>query len=139
MRLRIITPLMVVIDDAAVAAVRAEDASGSFGILTGHADFLTSLTVSVLDWKRTDGTRHFCAVRRGMLSVTGGKDVAVATREAIADDDLATLEATVLARFQDEIEQERSKRFDTTRLQLDAIRRIVRQIQSNGQGGRLFS
>jgi F-type H+-transporting ATPase subunit epsilon len=86
MRLRIITPLAVVIDDAAVTAVRAEDDSGSFGILAGHADFLTSLAISVLGWTRTDGTRHYCAVRRGMLSVTAGKYVAVATREAIADD-----------------------------------------------------
>jgi F-type H+-transporting ATPase subunit epsilon len=139
MRLRIITPLAVVIDDAAVTAVRAEDDSGSFGILAGHADFLTSLAISVLGWKRSDGTRHYCAVRRGMLSVTAGKDVAVATREAIADDNLTTLEATVLARFRDEVEQERSERFDSTQLQLDAIRRIVRQIQPNGKAGGLFS
>jgi F-type H+-transporting ATPase subunit epsilon len=139
MRLRIITPLAVVIDDAAVTAVRAEDDSGSFGILAGHADFLTSLAISVLGWTRTDGTRHYCAVRRGMLSVTAGKDVAVATREAIADDNLTTLEATVLARFRDEIEQERSERFDSTQLQLDAIRRIVSQIQPNGKAGGLFS
>lgn len=139
MRLRIITPLAVVVDDDSVAAVRAEDDSGSFGILAGHADFLTSLSISVLGWKRSDGTRHYCAVRRGMLSVTAGKDVAVATREAIADDNLATLDATVLARFRAEIEQERSERFDSTQLQLNAIRRIVSQIQPSGIGGRLFS
>lgn len=139
MRLRIITPLAVVVDEDAVAAIRAEDDSGSFGILAGHADFLTCLSISVVGWKRTDGALHYCAVRRGMLSVTAGTEVAVATREAIAGDDLATLDATVLARFRAAIEQERSERFESTMLQLSAIRRIVSQIQPGGSGGSLFS
>ncbi len=45
MRLRITTPLAVVIDEDAVLALRAEDASGSFGIQPLHADFLTSLAI----------------------------------------------------------------------------------------------
>ncbi len=49
MRLRIITPLAVVVDEDGVLALRAEDASGSFGILPGHADFLTSLAISVVE------------------------------------------------------------------------------------------
>ncbi len=104
MRLRIVTPLAVVVDEDALA-VRAEDASGSFGILPGHADFLTSLAISVVGWTRSDGTRRYCAVRTGMLSVSGGKEIAVATREAIAGDDLSTLDATVLDRFRADIEQ----------------------------------
>lgn len=139
MRLRIITPLELVVDEVAVSAVRAEDATGSFGILAGHANFLTSLAVSVVEWKRIDGTRRYCAVRRGMLSVSGGTDVAVATREAIANDDLKTLDATVLARFRADIELERSERFETIQLQLSAIRRIVSQFQPGGVGGRILS
>jgi F-type H+-transporting ATPase subunit epsilon len=138
-RLRIITPLELVVDEVAVSAVRAEDATGSFGLLAGHANFLTSLAVSVVEWKRIDGTRRYCAVRRGMLSVSGGTDVAVATREAIANDDLKTLDATVLARFRADIELERSERFETIQLQLSAIRRIVSQFQPGGVGGRILS
>ena len=133
MKLRIVTPLAVIIDEDALA-VRAEDASGSFGVLPGHADFLTSLAISVIDWKRQDGTRHYCAVRRGMLSVSGGKEVAVATREAIAGDDLATLDTTVLDRFRADTEQERGERFKAIQLQLTAIRRIVSQLGSSGSG-----
>ncbi|MEO6152326.1 MAG: F0F1 ATP synthase subunit epsilon [Croceibacterium sp.] len=138
MKLRIVTPLAIVIDEDALA-VRAEDDSGRFGILPGHADFLTSLSISVVDWKRTDGSRHYCAVRRGMLSVTAGSDVAVATREAIAGDDLATLDATVLARFRADIEQERSERFESTQLQLNAIRRMVSQLQPGHGNGGIFA
>lgn len=138
MRLRIITPLAVVVDEDALA-VRAEDDSGSFGILPGHGDFLTSLAVSVVDWKRADGSRHYCAVRRGMFSVSAGQKVAVATREAIAGDDLPTLDATVLARFRADSEAERHEHFESVQLQLNAIRRIVSQLQSSGSGGGLFS
>ena len=48
MRLLITTPTALVIDDHDVVAVRAEDESGGFGILSGHGDFLTALTVSVV-------------------------------------------------------------------------------------------
>ncbi|GLI99492.1 F0F1 ATP synthase subunit epsilon [Sphingobium sp. BS19] len=133
MRLRIITPLSVIVDEDALA-VRAEDDSGSFGILPGHADFLTSLAISVVGWKQSDGSRRFCAVRRGLLSITSGKDVAVATREAIVGDDLATLDSTVLERFRADIDQERSERIESMRLQLNAIRRIVSQLGMSGSG-----
>src|SRR6516225_3569027 len=69
MRLLITTPTSVVVDDPNVVAVRAEDKSGSFGILNGHANFLTALTVSVVSWHRADKRQRFCAVRRGVLSV----------------------------------------------------------------------
>lgn len=133
MRLRIVTPLVVVVDEDALA-VRAEDASGSFGILPGHADFLTHLAISVIGWKRNDGSRRYCAVRRGMLSVSGGKSVAVATREAIVGDDLATLDSSVLRRFRADTEQERSERFESLQLQINAVRRIVSQLGSSGGG-----
>ena len=58
MRLRIVTPLAVVIDEDGVLALRAEDASGSFGILERHADFLTSLAISVVSWTSRDATRR---------------------------------------------------------------------------------
>src|SRR3974390_1164735 len=83
MRLLITTPTTVVIDEHNVAAVRAEDESGSFGILNGHADFLTALPVSVVSWHLAGDRQRFCAVCRGILSVTNGNEVAIATREAI--------------------------------------------------------
>jgi F-type H+-transporting ATPase subunit epsilon len=135
MRLRITTPLDVVVDADGVAAVRADDATGSFGILSGHADFLTSLTVGVVTWRDAAGLAHYCAVRRGLLMVTGGQEIAIATREAVAGDDLATLDETVLARFHTDSEAERTERIDSTRLQLNAIRRIVRHLRASGRSG----
>ena len=48
--------------------------------------------------------QRFCAVRRGVLSVASGNDVAVATREAILGDDLDHLEQVVLAEFRKRVE-----------------------------------
>lgn len=137
MRLRIITPLSVVVDEEATS-VRAEDASGSFGLLPGHAALLTSLAIAVVEWTPPDGPRRYCAVRGGMLSVAG-QEVAVATREAIVGDDIATLEATVLARFRDDSDRDRSERFDSNQLQLTAIRRMVGEMQAGGRHGTLLS
>ena len=139
MRLRITTPLAVVVDEDGVLALRAEDATGSFGILPRHADFLTSLAISVVSWESGDGTRHYCAVRRGVLSVIGGQDIAIATREAVTGDDLATLDETVLARFRADIETERAERVESTRLQLNAIRQIVRHLRPAAAAARGIS
>jgi len=133
MRLRIITPLAVVIDEAGVLAVRAEDSTGGFGILPGHADFLSSLLISVVRWTGTDGVRRFCAVRRGLLSVTAGREIAIATREAIPGDDIATLDETALTRFRADIDMERTQRVESTRLQLNAIRQIVSHLRPIGR------
>ncbi len=135
MRLRIITPLSVVVEKEDVLSVRAEDASGSFGVLPGHADFLTRLMVSVVSWRGAEGRQGYCAVRGGVFSVAGGREVAIATREAVAGDDLATLDQTVLARFHEESEREKSERVDTTRLHLAAIRQIMRLLRPERRGG----
>jgi F-type H+-transporting ATPase subunit epsilon len=134
MRLLITTPTAVVIDDREVVAVRAEDESGSFGILNGHVDFLTALSASVVSWRQVDDRQRFCAVRRGVLSVTNGSEVAIATREAIPSDDLDRLEQVVLARFRDAIEAERIERTESLQLQMKAIRQIVSYLRPEHVG-----
>lgn len=133
MRLRIVTPLSVVVDVEDVVAMRAEDRTGSFGIQPGHADFLTTLVIGVVSWTNGAGPRHYCAVRRGVLSVTDGRTIAIATREAVASDDLASLDQTVLAAYRADLETERVERADSTRLQLNAIRQIVRHLRPEGR------
>lgn len=129
MRLLITTPANVVIDQRDVVAVRAEDESGSFGILTGHADFMTALSVSVVSWREIANRQRFCAVRRGVLSVSNGDEVAIATREAILGDDLDRLEEVVLMQFRDALEAERDARTESFQLQMKAIRQIMRYLR----------
>jgi F-type H+-transporting ATPase subunit epsilon len=133
MRLTIVTPLAMVVDQD-IASLRAEDASGSFGIWPGHAAFLTSLAISVVSWTTPAKVTHFCAVRGGVLTVTDGKSIAIATREAVTGDDLATLDQTALARFRADIEVERTEHTESTILQLNAVRRLVSRLRPR-QGG----
>ena len=63
------------------------------------------------------------------LTVTGGQEVAITTREAIPGDDLRTLDQAILDRFGADDAAERAGRVDSTKLQLRAIREIVRHLQ----------
>ena len=72
MRLLITTPLAVVIDEEDVAYIRAQDETGTFGILPHHAGFLTVLNVSVLSWRNAAGKEHNVALRGGVLEVRDG-------------------------------------------------------------------
>ena len=134
MRLLITTPTAVIIDEQHVVALRAEDESGSFGILDRHADFLTALTISVVSWRYADGRQGFCAVRHGVLSVTNGSHVSIATRAAVVGDDLARLEDVVLAQFREALEAERTARTESLRLQMKGIRQIVRYLRPERPG-----
>jgi F-type H+-transporting ATPase subunit epsilon len=111
-----------------VVALRAEDASGCFGIRTGHADLLTALDVGVVSWRYSDGSEHHCAVRRGVLHVHDGRRIDIVTREAIVDDNLDRLESTVLNEFRSREEGERSMRTESHRLELQALREIMRYL-----------
>lgn len=133
MRLRIVTPLSVVADEEA-ESLQAEDASGRFGIRPGHAPFLTALSVSILNW-RNAGVERFCALRGGVLTVSRDGMVAVASREAVAGDDLATLDAEVLARFRAEADEERVEHVETLRLEMIAIRRMISRLRPIADSG----
>lgn len=124
MRLTVTTPLAIIVNAEDVTHLRAEDETGAFGILTGHADFLTALAVSVVSWRDGQGAEHHIAVHGGMLEVRGGKTIAIATREAVPGDDLHRLESEVLARFRRQLAEEQKARKDAQRLYLAAIRQI---------------
>jgi len=70
-----------------------------------------------------------------VTAIDAGRDVAIATREAVTGDDLATLDQTVLGRFRADIEAERTERVESTRLQLNAIRQIVSHLGSRARVG----
>jgi F-type H+-transporting ATPase subunit epsilon len=133
MRLLIVTPLSVVVDEDA-NSLRAEDASGSFGILPGHAPFLTALSISIVSW-RTPEAERFCALRGGVLTVDDGSSVHIATREAVVGHDLATLGTEVLARFRSDADEERAEHVETMRLQFNAIRHMISRLKPGANMG----
>ena len=132
MRLLITTPTSIVADVANATAIRAVDASGSFGILDGHADFLTVLTISILCWRQADGAERYCAHRPGVFSVSGGREARFATREAVLGTDPDQLESAVISRFHEVAAKEQTARAESLRLQMTAIRRIIHYLRPGG-------
>ena len=130
MKLIVTTPLSVVIDVDDVQHLRAEDETGAFGILQGHADFLTVLAISVITWRDEQDQEHYVAVRGGVLMVRKGDTIEVATRAGIAGDDLEALQREVSAWFRDEAEAEEESRVSAGRLHLAAIRQIQRYLEA---------
>ena len=130
MKLIVTTPLALVTEADDVAHLRAEDDSGAFGILPGHADFLTALAFSVVSWRDSKGAEHHLAVKGGMLEVHGGNAISIATRKAIAGDDLAQLETDVIDHFRRERDEEQVAHADAQRLYVAAIREICRFLRS---------
>ncbi len=129
MRLTVSTPLSIITDSEGVAHVRAEDDTGAFGILPGHANFLTALSLSVVSWRDLKGGEHHLALRGGLLQVQDGNLVTIATREAIAGDNLEWLQSEVLATFRRRTDEEKKSRTDAQRLYLAAIRQICRYLR----------
>ncbi|WP_321915694.1 MULTISPECIES: F0F1 ATP synthase subunit epsilon [unclassified Paraburkholderia] len=127
--LTIATPLDMVVNHAAAGSLRAEDESGSFGIRPAHADFITMLVPSVVRWIGPDGTRRYCAVDGGLLTVSGGRTVAVACREAIVGDSLERLEREVARVRAAQVDAERRMRVETVRLHAQAVRQMLRYLR----------
>ena len=129
MRLTVATPLGVVVDRDDVVHVRAEDETGAFGILPGHAPFLTALAISVVSWRDHAGREGHVAVRGGVLRVRRGSCLEVASREAVAGDNLEQLESDVLARFRAEAAVEQAAWQLTARLEVAALRQVRRALR----------
>ena len=133
MKLVVITPTEIAVDEDRVRYVRAEDSSGSFGIEPRHAELLTTLAICVVRWHDERNVEHYVAVRGGVLRVRQGKVVEIATREAVVNDDLLHLRSEVLSAMMKNVEAEQSARSGALRLEHAAIRQIYRYLRPADQ------
>jgi len=131
LRLIVSTPTRLLVDDPEVISVRAEDASGGFGILPGHANFVTALSPCVLRW-RLEGDERYCAVRGGVLSVKDGRQVSVACRRGVLGSDLDKLEMDIRAAGVAQAGVESRARVEQTRLHAYAVRQLLRYLRPAG-------
>ena len=127
------TPLAVVLEANDVSSIRSEDETGSFGVLPGHADFITVLPASVITWRDNLMKDHYVVVRSAVFSVRKGSIVNVAAREAVGEDNLRAASALIAAQSSVETRTEEESRLAATRLHLAAIRQLQRYLVS-GRG-----
>ncbi|RME98373.1 MAG: F0F1 ATP synthase subunit epsilon [Alphaproteobacteria bacterium] len=134
MRLLVATPTELVLDARKVRHVRAEDETGAFGILPGHADFVTVLPVSVVTWRDEEGVESFVLVRRGVLMVRDGMLVEIAARGAWIHADLEQLGREAVRQLELSEEAEAELRTAETRIHLAAMRQIERLLAASRPG-----
>lgn len=123
LRLVVTTPMAVVVDEA-VRSMQAEDASGRFGIEPGYERFLTTSVPSIVIYRLLDGGEKFVAVDRGTLRVTPGR-VQLATRQAVASDNLDELERVVEQEFEKQGETHRRAGRSFAEIELSAWRKLM--------------
>ena len=123
MELKVFTPAEVVLE-CEVEHVTAEDVTGSLGMRTGHASMVTPLVRGIVIARAPDGVERYVAVDRGVLMVANDL-VQVVSRQAIAGDDLAELERTALARFEQEEDKDRANHVAFEKLRLSFMRGVL--------------
>ena len=71
---------------AEVISFVGEDASGSFGILPGHARFMTSVVVGLARFRLSRGSRQYLALPGAVLYFYDNR-LTISTRRYLLDDD----------------------------------------------------
>lgn len=135
MRLRVTTPVAVIEDASDIRHIRAEDETGAFGILPGHADFVTTLPTSVVSWRDAQDQEHFVVVNGGVLMVRDGGTVEIAAREAVRETELKKLDQKVLDELRLARESDEEKRTAVTRLHLATMRQIQKLLDASQRPG----
>jgi F-type H+-transporting ATPase subunit epsilon len=123
MRLRVLLPTEILIDEAAKKIV-AEAQNGSFCLLPRHIDFVAALVPGLLSFVSAEDQEEFLAVDEGIL-VKCGPHVTVSTRNAVLGPDLGTLKRTIEEQFQVLDERERMTRSAVVKLEADFVRRFI--------------
>jgi F-type H+-transporting ATPase subunit epsilon len=133
LKLELVTPYKKVLSEE-VDEITAEGALGEFGVLPGHAPFLTSLRIGELTYKK-DGAVNHLAVNWGYFEVEDDKvTVLVQTAERADEIDLERAKAA-LGRAEEALKKlaAEDKQF---RIYEAALERAVIRIQVAGKVSR---
>ncbi|MEZ5403672.1 MAG: F0F1 ATP synthase subunit epsilon [Bryobacteraceae bacterium] len=107
-----------------VASFAGEDASGSFGILPGHARMITILTFGMVRFRPVDGPWEYLAVPGGVLYMRGD-ELRLVTRRYLRGADYGNLHAALMREFAAEEESLQAMRRAVRRLEEEMLKRLV--------------
>ncbi|MHB1556877.1 MAG: F0F1 ATP synthase subunit epsilon [Isosphaeraceae bacterium] len=127
LELEILAPDRVLLK-ARVVSIQAADASGRFGLRSGHEDFLTVLVPCVLRFRPEGGAERFAAVDGGVLLLEQGQ-VAIATRDAVIADRLDQVADAAAAMLEARRQAELSARSGFAELETALIRELRKAVQ----------
>ncbi len=124
MRLKVLLPFRVLLDEPDVSRIIAETQSGSFGLLPHRRDCVAALVPGILTYQSAAHGEVFVAVDAGVLVKTGA-NVTVSVRRAVAGPDLAQLREAVRGEFLALDDQERGAREAASKLESGFVSRYA--------------
>ena len=98
MRLRILLPEQIFVDQAAVATIAFETHGGSFGLLPHRRDCVAAIVPGLFFYQPAGKPEITVALDEGVL-VKAGDQVLVSVRRAMAGGDIAQLQHRIAADF----------------------------------------
>jgi len=123
-RLKVLLPFQVLVDEGEVSRIVADTPAGSFGLLPHRLDCVASLARGILIYETAAEGEVCLAVDEGVLVKTGA-DVLVSVRRALRGKDLAALRDDVAKQFLAEDEQAQSLRSAMARVESGFLRRFA--------------
>jgi len=124
MRLKVLLPSQVFMEQEGVTRIVAETRTGAFGMLPHRLDCVAALTPGILTYATPEEGEAYLAVDEGILVKTG-LEVLVSVRNAIAGANLGSLQQAVEREFLRLNEREQSVRYVLTKLESDLTRRLM--------------
>lgn len=117
------------IDD--VVSFVAEDASGSFGVLPGHARFMTALELGLASFRRADGGWRYIAAPGALVYLAGG-ELHFATRRYVCGPDYERMREVLSEQLHAEEKALREIRASLRRLEDSMMRKLWRLARAEG-------
>jgi F-type H+-transporting ATPase subunit epsilon len=124
MRLKVLLPFEVFVDEAVVSRIVAETVEGSFGLLPHRLDCVAALAPGILIYETAAPAEICLAVDEGVLVKTGA-DVIVSVRRALRGTDLAQLRDAVTQQFEKQDAQDRLMRSAMAQLESGFLHRFA--------------
>ena len=125
MRLRILTPTQVLVDEE-VRQVTMEAENGSFSLLPGHIDYVAALVPGLLVYRSDGGGETVVAVDEGIV-VKQGQRTFVSCRHAVKGQALEELARTVEEQFQTQDDQEKKAQTALAKIEADFVRTLLQR------------
>jgi F-type H+-transporting ATPase subunit epsilon len=110
-----------------------EDASGSFGILAGHARLMTSLLFGLARFRRADDLWHYLAFP-GALLYFAHDELSISTRRYLLDDDYGRISTALQEQLLAEEEGLRAMKESLHRMEEELLRRMWEMNRAGGAG-----
>jgi F-type H+-transporting ATPase subunit epsilon len=116
-----------------VVSFVGEDASGSFGILAGHARLMTALLFGLARFRRADGHWRYLAFPGALLYFVND-ELSISTRRYLLDEDYGRISAALQEQLLAEEEDLRIMKESLHRMEEELLRRLWEMHRTGGGG-----